>query len=314
MICGGGNSFGEEDQMRRWVFGCVCALAAAVSLIAAGGQAQAERPEDAAAIRAHIESIFQAYIDKDVAKLQATHGKNWRGFLTGSTRVIRGIDQYMQAAGGARAPKGQGMVGYRMSDFDVVFYGDTAVASFVADLDIQDGDRRSKQKLSLLDVYVKENGAWNQMASNTSLHPESMQERMSAFNPVPEGARKPLLEAREAVWRAWYSGDLERLKKLIPEELITLGPGPDGWGTRESILTSSERFAKGGGKLTRLVFPRTEFQGYGNTVILYTSYELDVQQGGKTRTEKGLATEVFVIRGGQWLNTGWQLAPSSGND
>ena len=145
--------------MRRWVFGCVCALAAAVCLIAAGGQAQAERPEDAAAIRAHIESIFQAYIDKDVAKLQATHGKNWRGFLTGSTRVIRGIDQYMQAAGGARAPKGQGMVGYRMSDFDVVFYGDTAVASFVADLDIQDGDRRSKQKLSLLDVYVKENGS-----------------------------------------------------------------------------------------------------------------------------------------------------------
>ena len=137
---------------------------------------------------------------------------------------------------------------------------------------------------------------------------------MSAFNPVPAGARKPLLEAREAVWRAWYSGDAERLKTLIPDELITLGPGPDGWGTRDSILASSERFAKSGGKLTRLVFPRTEFQGYGNTVVLYTSYELDVEQGGKTRTEKGLATEVFVNRGGQWLNTGWQLAPASGND
>ena len=61
MICGGGNSFGEEDPkcVDRFL-GCVCALAAAVSLIAAGGQAQAERPEDAAAIRAHIESIFQA--------------------------------------------------------------------------------------------------------------------------------------------------------------------------------------------------------------------------------------------------------------
>jgi hypothetical protein len=301
--------------MRRWIFGCAAfALGAAVSLLAERGQAPIERPEDAAAIRAHIESIFQAFIDKDVAKLQATHGRNWRGFLTGSTKVIRGIDQYMQSGGGARVPKGQGMVGYRMSDFDVVFYGDTAVASFVADLDIQDGDRRGKQKLSLLDVYVKENGAWNQMASNTSLHPESQQERMSAFNPVPEGARKPLLEAREAVWRAWYSGDIERLKKLVPDELVTLGPGSDGWGTRDSVVASSERFAKSGGKLTRLVFPRTEFQGYGNTVILYTSYELDVQHGDKTRTEKGLATEVFVNRNGQWLNTGWQLAPAQGSN
>lgn len=301
--------------MRRWIFGCAAfALGAAASMIAARGPATGERAQDASAIRAHIESIFQAFIDKDVAKLQVTHGKNWRGFLTGSTGVIRGIDQYMQAAGGGRLPKGQGMVGYRMSDFDVVFYGDTAVASFVADLDIQDGNRKGTQKLRLLDVYVKENGAWNQMASNTSLHPESMEDRMSAFNPVPAGARKPLLEAREAVWRAWYSGDAERLKTLIPDELITLGPGPDGWGTRDSILASSERFAKSGGKLTRLVFPRTEFQGYGNTVVLYTSYELDVEQGGKTRTEKGLATEVFVNRGGQWLNTGWQLAPASGND
>ena len=300
--------------MRRWIVtGMAFTLGAAVSLIAARGQTPPERPDDVAAIRAHIESIFQAFIDKDVAKLQATHGKNWRGFLTGSSRVIRGIDQYMQAAGGARQPKGQGMVGYRMADFDVVFYGDTAVASFVADLDIQDGDRKGHQKLSLLDVYVKENGAWNQMASNTSLHPESMQDRMSAFNPVPASARKTLLEAREAVWRSWYSGDLERLKTLIPEELITLGPGPDGWGTRDSIVAASERFAKAGGKLTRLVFPRTEFQGYGNTVIIYTSYELDIEQNGKTRTEKGLATEVFVIRKGQWLNTGWQLAPSSGN-
>ena len=289
-------------------------------VVAAGTSAAAQTPRsddrsaDAAAIRAHIESIFQAFVDKDRGKLEATHGANWRGFTPWPEAPIRGLDNYMKSATfPPDLPKGQGMVGYRMSNFDVVFYGDTAVASFVADLDIQDGDRRSKQKLSLLDVYVKENGSWNQMASNTSLHPESMQERMSAFNPVPEGARKPLLEAREAVWRAWYSGELERLKKLIPEELITLGPGPDGWGTRESILTSSERFAKSGGKLTRLVFPRTEFQGYGNTVILYTSYEMDVQQGGKTRTEKGLATEVFVIRGGQWLNTGWQLAPSSGD-
>ena len=50
-------------------------------------------------------------------------------------------------------------------------------------------------------------------------------------------------------------------------------------------------------------------QAYGATAIIYTSYELDVLEGGRTRTERGKATEVFVRRAGKWLNTGWQLAP-----
>ena len=35
------------------------------------------------------------------------------------------------------------MVGYRLSDFDVVFYGDTAVASFLLDVDSAYGGRKS---------------------------------------------------------------------------------------------------------------------------------------------------------------------------
>ena len=62
--------------------------------------------------------------------------------------------------------------------------------------------------------------------------------------------------------------------------------------------------------MTRITFPSTEIQVYGNTAILYTSYEMDLQTGGQKRTERGMATEVFVNKDGQWLNTGWQLAPS----
>ena len=29
------------------------------------------------------------------------------------------------------------------------------------------------------------------------------------------------------------------------------------------------------------------------------------------RTERGMATEVFLLKNGQWLNTGWQLSPSA---
>ena len=52
---------------------------------------------DAAAIRAHIESIFQAFIDGDIDKIHATHSEDWRGFLEGSRAPIKGIDDYMRA-------------------------------------------------------------------------------------------------------------------------------------------------------------------------------------------------------------------------
>src|SRR5262245_32329495 len=92
---------------------------------------------DAAKIRAEIERICQAFVDKDPNTLTATHGKNWRGFTPAGDHVIRGIEGYMnEATFEPGTPKGQGMVGYRISDFDVVFYGDTAVASFVLDTDV----------------------------------------------------------------------------------------------------------------------------------------------------------------------------------
>jgi hypothetical protein len=272
--------------------------------------ASPERAADAAAIRAHIESIFQAFIDKDRPKLKETHGANWRGFTTGSRQVIRGLDDYMNSATySSTLPKGQGMVGYRMSDFDVVFYGDTAVASFVADVDLVYGTDQRTQKLTLVDVYHKEPKGWIQVASNTSYHPDETERQMSRLRPLTDEERAPILAAREAVWRAWFAGDTEGLAKLVPPELITIEPNSGAFGTRESTLAGSRGFAASGGKLTRLVFPRTEFQAYGNTVILYTSYEMEMLSGGQTRTERGVATEVFVRQDGRWLNTAWQLAP-----
>ena len=132
---------------------------------------------------------------------------------------------------------------------------------------------------------------------------------MSDARPLGEAERKEILAAREAVWRAFFAGDTGALTTLLPPELVTIEPGADKFGTRASNLEASRGFAAAGGRLTRLVFPRTEFQAYGQTVILYTTYELDLLADGKTRTERGAATEVFVRRGDRWLNTGWQLAP-----
>jgi hypothetical protein len=286
-------------------------LAAGAS--AALGRVQ-EREADERAIRQEIESIFQAFIDKDRDKLAATHGQNWRGYLTGSRSVIKGRDGYLGAAGasGPMGPKGQGMVGYRIVEYNTVWYGDVAVVNFVADVDHMEGTRARTSKLTLMDIYAKEDGRWMQVASQTSYHPEYQERRMSELQQLPEAARTSLLSAREAVWRAWYGGDTAALSELLPPELETLGPGADGWGVRDGIIASSAKFAAEGGKLTRLEFPRTEIQSYGYTAIIYTSYELDVSSGGETRTERGKATEMFVRRGGRWLNTGWQLAPETG--
>ncbi len=134
---------------------------------------------------------------------------------------------------------------------------------------------------------------------------------MSQRRVLDAGERTALLEARAAVWHAWFGGDQAMLTKLLPPELTTIEPGSTTFGTRTSTLEGARGFAAGGGKLTRLAFPSTEIQVYGNTAILYTSYEMDIVSGGQSRTDRGMATEVFVLRDGQWLNTGWQLASSA---
>jgi ketosteroid isomerase-like protein len=291
----------------------ICAMLVVTSAVSIGAQrVLPSQDADVALIRREIETICQAFIDKDRTVLEETHGKEWRGFTPGNDHVIRGIDGYMnEATFGPNAQKGQGMVGYKISDFDVVFYGDTAVASFVLESDIVYGGQKGQQTLTILDVFHKEPRGWTQVASNTSLHGDEMMRQMSASRSMGGDEQKELLAAREGVWRAWFSGQTATLNKVLPAELITIEP--DGsFGTLKSNLDGSRGFAAAGGRLTRLVFPKTEIQSYGATAILYTTYEMDLPSDGKPTTHKGAATEVFVRQpDGRWVNTGWQLAHGS---
>jgi ketosteroid isomerase-like protein len=291
----------------------ICSVLMMSSAASALAQAvPASRAADAAEIRRQIEIICQAFVDKDRKTLMETHGKEWRGFTPGSDHVIRGRDGYMnEATFEPGAKKGQGMTSYKLADFDVVFYGDTAVASFVLESEVTYGGQKSSQKLTILDVFHKETGGWIQVASNTSLHPDQMMQRMAGARDLGEDERKSLLAARETVWRAWFAGDTAELTKLLPPELVTIETS-GAFATRAASLNASRGFAAAGGKLARLAFPRTEFQAYGATVILYTTYEAQIVSDGKARTERGAATEVFVRQpDGRWVNTGWQLATQS---
>jgi len=160
--------------------------------------------------------------------------------------------------------------------------------------------------LRITDFYTKQNGAWIQTGSDTQLHPESISEQQQVSRRLSESEKKRLLDAREAVWRAYFAGDRAALEKLLPEELITLEAGGD-WGNRIAVLDGSARFAAGGGKLVRLEFPKTDIQVYGSTAIVYSNYIYETEQGGKREANSGRVTEVFVNRNGVWVNPSWHM-------
>ena len=278
----------------------------------------ADRSADAAAIRAHIESIFQAFIDGDQDKIFATHSEDWRGFLEGSRAPIKGIDDYMRANGiewprPANAPKSipnfpTGTT-YKVSDFDVHFYGpELAVASFFGEFQRKDGDTTiTLRRFRIMDVYGKRKGSWIQVASHTVIDPDWRAAQMSQPMTITQQIRERILAAREAVWRAWFTNNRALLEKLIPDEAIAIDSGEENWSNKAAILAGAKSFADSGGKLVRLEFPKTEIQVYGNTVILYTTYIYETEMNGKRSTSSGRGTEIFVRKGNELINAGWHL-------
>jgi hypothetical protein len=296
----------------------VLALCLGVGAFASVTTAETDRAADATAIRAHIESIFQAFIDGDEQKIFATHSEDWRGLLEGTRTPIRGIDEYMRANGidwpkPANAPKSEPYypagTTYKIGDFDVHFYSpELAVASFFGEFQ---RNSITLRRFRIMDVYAKRNGNWIQVASHTVVDPEWRAEQMAKPMTIGPEIRQRILTAREAVWKAWFANDRAALEKLIPEEVIAINNGSPEWSDRAAVFDGAKRFAESGGKLVKLEFPKTEIQIYGNTVLVYTTYLYEIDMNGKRSTASGRATEMFVRRGNELVNVGWHM--DSGN-
>jgi len=199
------------------------------------------------------------------------------------------------------------MKSYKFRDFDMIFKGDAAFVCFVADVESNWPGRSPHRVLQICDFYTKNNGNWIQNGSYTGLHQETLQEQLASPQSIGDELKKRLLDAREAVWRAWFSGDRATLEKLIPQETIAIESGHNNWSNRQTILDGSVEFAKGGGKLVKLEFPKTEIQMYGATAVVYSTYSYELEQGGQRLNQSGRVTEVFVLRNGQWVNPGWHM-------
>jgi ketosteroid isomerase-like protein len=283
--------------------GPLCTWARPAQLAAVPGE---KRPEDVAAIRAHLDSIFQGFIHQDAGALRAGHSTDWRGFLEGSRHIGKGIDQYMQSVSWAlKSPVH--MNSYKILEFDVMFYGDVAIVPYTCEVEGGSGEQSFKRKLRILDVFAKLNGDWIQVATDTSEHPEQTEESLTSPGQLPPEFKKSLLDAREAVWRNWFANNAGPLAEAIPAETIAIEPGSDSFKKHDEILAGAKSFAESGAKLVRLEFPETEIQVYGRTAILYTKFILVTELNGKQQEQSGRATETFVFRGDKWVNPGWHL-------
>lgn len=292
----------------------------------------------------HIHSIFQAYIRKDREAIRRTHSEDWTGFLLPSGKIERGIDDYMAYADRAIGGESIG-VGYELLDTEVQIYGDIALVYYVARWDRRDSDGTiAHVPLRSIDVYRRDPGGWIQCGSHITAAPsaespgstttrstgqrasqgvngtkdtgpraQSAGRQGSADSGLSPAERDELMKIRESVWRAWFGGDEEALRQLLPDDLITLDGGIDAWGDLHSNVRNSAAFKADGGRLVRLEFPRTQIQSYGDTAILYTTFELELERGGERSLRRGQGTEIFLRRDGKWINTGWQLDMDEAN-
>jgi ketosteroid isomerase-like protein len=127
-------------------------------------------PQDAAgrdreAILDHIRGIFQAYVDRDRETIRKTHSADWTGFQGPSTKIERGLDDYM--ANAERSLAAFRGTGYELLDAEVQLFGEVALVYYIARYDYLDTDGKpGSLGLRALDVYRRERGEWIQCGSH----------------------------------------------------------------------------------------------------------------------------------------------------
>jgi ketosteroid isomerase-like protein len=114
-----------------------------------------------------------------------------------------------------------------------------------------------------------------------------------------------LLRVRETVWRAWFAGDTKTVAQLVPSDTIVISASESEWKTQADVLKEADEFHATGGKLTRLEFPRTEIQHFGDVAVIWSKFVLETEVNAQRKLSSGRATEIFVRRDGHWVNPGW---------
>ena len=122
---------------------------------------------------------------------------------------------------------------------------------------------------------------------------------------------KEIVAARDTAWRAWFGNDKAIMERTYPSNFIGVGWGNDPWQDKAGEMAASAGFQAAGGKLIKLDFPRTEIQLFGDVAVVRSLYSVEYEVDGKTFTQSGRATEIFVRKKGYWEHPGWHLDSGS---
>lgn len=119
----------------------------------------------------HIDGLFKAFIRKDLDAIRQGHTSDWKGFQVSSNHLVRGIDEYMEAA--KQALKRFDGKRYEMLDIDVQVHGDVAIVFYLAKYWTAAPSGEEKAiLLRSVDIYRRELQGWNQCGSNICTVPE----------------------------------------------------------------------------------------------------------------------------------------------
>jgi Domain of unknown function (DUF4440) len=130
------------------------------------------------------------------------------------------------------------------------------------------------------------------------------------YNPAYASAAacSDLGSVRAMVWKSWFAGNTTALRALLSPNVIAID-APGQWHTLNDVLSDAQAFSRHG-RLLSLSFPLVKVQRYGDVAVMYSKYRVHSEYDGHSITESGSASEVFQLRNGCWINTGWHLDAS----
>jgi ketosteroid isomerase-like protein len=129
--------------------------------------------------------------------------------------------------------------------------------------------------------------------------------RIAAALPASDLAE---LEAiRKDVWINWFAGDTAALRRVLGPELIAISPDAPDYQSLDASLAGAARFKASGATLASVRFEATKVHRFGDVVVMFSHYIIEMDKGGQRSREHGRATEVFVRHNGKWVHTSWHL-------
>ena len=124
---------------------------------------------------------------------------------------------------------------------------------------------------------------------------------------LPAAELQELDRIRKDVWVNWFAGDTAALRRVLTPELVAISPDAPHWQNLEQTLAASARFKAGGGRLISVDFDSTTVHRFGDVVVMFSHYRLELMHDSQRIPQTGRATEVFVRDRGRWVHTSWQL-------